>query len=603
MDKKKRTGFISLIVCLAVSVALAIGFEVMYSMTRYLPLCLFAILCLMPTVTYAPILLFRFRIPVEDVPTAPEAHEDPGGEDKDDDNKKSKKKKRRNASISGKLRRVLNALARFYNRHRSRAAVIVAIGANIALHVRFFIMLRRMTSLYTLNYVFLVAMLMIFIVLISIEKWCAHTADDESDEFLRAMNRNVRSSLILIRTALILVAVAIALKLVGIYDAQSILRIVLAVIWYYASVFTLISLAVAVIKKNVLTAPALHVPTPFSIGSRGFGLISYLEENTGITMRSLWSIHMVRKLIPYTLAAIAIVLWLSTGIVQVESYERAVVYRFGHLSENTLDAGIHLTLPWPLDKVVKHNTETVKKMVIGYKSVEDGDNTWSGEHGTSEYRLLLGSIDELVSINLRIEYKISDVYKYVKSSAAPDKILEAETYHLVTDETIHTDLDTLLSIDRSAFASSFRTELSERIAEYDTGIEIVSVVLESIHPPIDVADVYHGIVSAEIQAEKLILDAEAYAAKTVTNAEAQSYRDVSAANAENHSKIAAAQSAVAEFMAGVEADKAHPDSYRYYKYMSAITKAYGSARLVIVGDGIDSSNIYFGSLDKLGTNQ
>ena len=31
--------------------------------------------------------------------------------------------------------------------------------------------------------------------------------------------------------------------------------------------------------------------------------------------------------------------------------------------------------------------------------------------------------------------------------------------------------------------------------------------------------------------------------------------------------------------------------------MNAIEKAYGSSKLVIVGEGIDSSNIYFGNLN------
>ena len=46
-------------------------------------------------------------------------------------------------------------------------------------------------------------------------------------------------------------------------------------------------------------------------------------------------------------------------------------------------------------------------------------------------------------------------------------------------------------------------------------------------------------------------------------------------------------------MAGVAADSKYSDAYRYYKYMKAISEAYGGARLVIVGKGIDSSNIYF----------
>lgn len=599
MDKRKSSGTIPLLICIAVLVACQIGAEVLYTATKYLPFCLFGLICLMPALTLFSVILFRFEIPLKEKREAStDVDESP-----DVESKRRKGLRRTASGIGGALAGAFRACAKFYNKRRTVIASAVALAINVILQIRFFVMLMRMTSIYTLSYAYLIAVIVVFIVLLSVEKWTAHISEDGRDEFFTAMKKNIRSVLILIRTALLLLGVCMVLKLLGVYDAQSILRIVLAVFWYYTSLFMIASFAVALIKKTLFVSPAFNIPTPFSIGSSGFGLIAYLEENTGITMRSLWSIRMIKGLIPYTLLAIGMVFWLSTGIVQVEAYEHAAVYRFGYLSEDPLEPGLHLTLPWPLDKVEKYDTETVKKLVIGYKSVEDSDNTWSGEHGTSEYRLLLGSVDELVSINLRIEYKISDLYKYVKSSASPDKLLEAQTYNLVTSKTMHTDLETLLTIDRNAFSSQFRQELIEQIKVYDTGIEIVSVVLESIHPPIDVADVYQGIVSAEIDAERIILEAEAYATTTVTKAEAQSYKDISQANADKYSKVADAEAAVAEFMAGVEADKAYPDSYRYYKYMSAITKAYGSAKLVIVGDGIDSSNIYFGNIGQIATVQ
>jgi hypothetical protein len=94
----------------------------------------------------------------------------------------------------------------------------------------------------------------------------------------------------------------------------------------------------------------------------------------------------------------------------------------------------------------------------------------------------------------------------------------------------------------------------------------------------------------------MILMAQGYAAKTVAGAESSKNGTVSAAQIDYVTKLANAKAEVAEFMAGVEADKAYPSSYRYYKYLAAIGEAYGNAKLVIVGEGIDSSNIYFGSI-------
>ena len=138
--------------------------------------------------------------------------------------------------------------------------------------------------------------------------------------------------------------------------------------------------------------------------------------------------------------------------------------------------------------------------------------------------------------------------------------------------------------------------MTERMETYDLGLDIVSVVLESIHPPIEIASVYQEIVSAGIRAEQYILDAEATAAVTRANAEKDRDTSINSANAEKSTAVAAARSEVSEFIAATKADSTYPDAYRYRKYLDAIGKAYGGARLVIVGEGVDSSKIYFGSV-------
>jgi regulator of protease activity HflC (stomatin/prohibitin superfamily) len=305
---------------------------------------------------------------------------------------------------------------------------------------------------------------------------------------------------------------------------------------------------------------------------------------------------LIKKIVPFALAFSALVLWLSTGIVQIESYQQGALYRLGNLESDSLSPGMHLTLPWPLDRVEIYDTETVNEITIGYLATDATDNLWTEAHGNNEYKLLLGGGNELVSINLRIEYKIGDLGRFLKCSSSPAKLLESTAYETVTNKTINTDLDTLLATDRAEFSKSFEKELTKRIAKYNTGIEIVGVVIESIHPPVEVANIYQQIISAGIEAEKIVLDAQAQAGVTVSQAQSEHDRNINIATSESHKQIADAQSAVAEFTASVENDKNYGDGYRYYKYLEAIKKAYSGAKLIIVGDGIDSSSLYLGSV-------
>ncbi len=464
----------------------------------------------------------------------------------------------------------------------------------IGVIIRFSAVLRAAHMTATLAYWQLVTLVALFIVTIVLDKICKHA---KSEETLHTMLlRNARLFFALTRLILILIALPVALSMLQIYDIKTYAVFAVAALFFYAVAMILISLAARLIRRELATAPGIVILLPFlNADIKDLAILSFLEENTGITLRSLWSLKFIRSILPYSLIAAALIFWLSTGIVYVESHQEAAVYRFGHLQEETLDAGLHLTLPYPFDKVELYNTKTVSKVTIGYKSAENVDNVWTSEHGKDEYKLLLGSGNELVSINLRLEYRISDLHKYLSVSAAPEQIVQAKAYELITDRTINTDLETILSIDRESFANTFRAQLIEKVAELDVGIEIINVIAESIHPPVEVAQVYQDFIGAEIDAEAMILNAEASAIADVAYAEYYAHDLVNAANISYYQKIAAAEVEIAEFMAAVEASEQFPDEYTYYKYLEAICSAYSNARLVILGDGVDGSRLYFGT--------
>ncbi|MBQ3151588.1 MAG: protease modulator HflK [Clostridia bacterium] len=436
----------------------------------------------------------------------------------------------------------------------------------------------------------------ILVLLLIIEKFCKHS--ENNSDFVSAMLKNCSLFIKLLSFQCVITIICTLLCAYEVFDVHKYAAYLLAVLFFYYLIFTVISLVVIEIKKTYATEPFIKIAVPFSDEDQSFNFVSYLENSTGITMRSLWSVKYIKKIAPVTLLLTVLLLWISTGIVQIEPYQEAAVYRFGALRDKTLTPGIHLVLPYPIDKTEIYDTDTVKKMTVGYKASEPTDNIWTSSHGSDEYKLLLGNGDELVSINLRLEYKISDLKKYLKSASSPELILEALAYELVTDKTITTDLSTLLSADREAFAINFQKELIKEMSEYDMGIEIVCVILESIHPPVEIASVYQNIVSAEITAERYILEAEAQANVKIAQAQAQKDTAVNAANAENSTKVAAAKSSVAEFLASLEMFNKYPNSYKYQKYLAAVREAYGKANLVILSDDVDSSAIYFGSFNS-----
>jgi membrane protease subunit HflK len=595
--KRKFGGVVPIILSSAFMVAISVLMFVLYSTSKYLPYLLAALAVTLFIGVNLLLSLLGMQIPMKK-PCKKPCEQVSEAEDNENAKKSKKKLKGLLGTLVYALKMAAYGVVFAYNKIYRILQLVLFGGLFVFLELYFGMMLKRMTSVYVISLWQPVLFIVLLVVAVILDKWCKHVED--ASERSSALLGNLRVFFYLTKLILILVSVSSAIKLLNFGEIQKYIAYIITAIYYYASAMILVSVAVDIIRRELSTRPKITIPLPFASGdTKEFGVISFLEKNTGITMRGLWSMRLIKNVVPYSVIVVVLLFWISTGIVQVESYQEGAVYRLGKLTDDTLKPGIHMTLPYPIDKVELYDTETVNKMTIGYAAKEDTDNLWTGTHGTNEHKLLLGNGNELVSLNLRVEYKISDLQKYLRTSSNPASILESQAYALITDRIISTNLETLLSVDRDAFTESYTNELKERFAEYDVGLEVVSVVLESIHPPLEIAAIYQQVIGAEIEAEEMITRAQSKANVKITAAEAEKEASINAANAEYYQKKATAISDVAEFNASVEAANGNPEAYHYYKYLNAMAQAYGKSKLVIVGEGVDSSKIFFGNLGNV----
>lgn len=585
-----RVVVLASLVCLLAAAALM---AFLRYQTNYVPLLLLALFFALPAAINLLLL----------VPLPREGQKDASVASPDKQSETHTRRARALAFFKKQIRRLVRAICQ-------RRATLLACGIvllTVGINVFFWLTLKNASYTGRLTYFTVVLLAALFVLFIVFGKWCKHRMPDGEEEpatearYSAALLRNMQSAFALARLGVLLAAVTVMLALLGIYDFTKWLTVLFGVLFAYQTVFTFISLFVVLVRRELEVAPEVSAPAP-GVEGGDLGIVTYLEKNTGISMRSLWSIQMIKKAIPYAVLMSVLLLWGVTGVVMIESNQEGAHYRFGVLREETLAPGLHLTLPWPFDTVEVYDTGTVNKMTVGYITESDADNIWTEAHGGEEYRLLLGGGNELVSVNLRVMYRIKDLRAYLTNCSSPELLMSSASYEIITARTITSDLDAMLATDRVAFATDFAAALTEVLTEYQTGLEVVSVVLESIHPPVEIADAYQAMISAEIEAGQIILDAEAYAGERLAWAWIDYDSALAVANITKHESVAAARASVAEFMASVEADNAYSQEYRYYKYMQAITEAYSGAKLVIVGDGINEENIYIGNIGSA-TNQ
>jgi regulator of protease activity HflC (stomatin/prohibitin superfamily) len=386
----------------------------------------------------------------------------------------------------------------------------------------------------------------------------------------------------------------ISLIYAGLIAAASVLKINTLVIlpWVYcaASAYLIASLAVnitlTVLKGDVLSFdytlfPKLS-PTHDNAESQ--------TANWKVSLKSLYTIQYTLKILPGLALALVFVLFLSTAVFVVQPHQQAAVYHWGKLDRSSIkDAGLHLKFPWPIDKAEIYDVRRAASMQIGYESSGTANFLWTQRHDIGEYMLLLGNGNEMAAVNLKIIYVISDLYSYIKTCTNAEAVLSAATYNALMTRTINTTLDSFLSVDRNSFSASLLTELSQFCKSENLGFSVVQVIIESIHPPVDIADVYQKVVSASVDKTTAITKAQTYAGTKVIEAERKSKTAVDQAMESRYNRTGNAQKEAAVFYAATDAHGISPDSYELSKNLDVYEKIIKGKKMYVFSRGAESA--------------
>ena len=128
-------------------------------------------------------------------------------------------------------------------------------------------------------------------------------------------------------------------------------------------------------------------------GSRNNILASVLdsaERQLGIDLRSTWALTVVRQSLEPLALSLLLAGWLSTSLTVVGTQDQGLVERLGvPLGGDPLEPGLHIHLPWPIDRVYRIPVKRVQSLTVGHEGQEEGgpENVlWARQHAANETR-------------------------------------------------------------------------------------------------------------------------------------------------------------------------------------------------------------------------
>jgi len=153
--------------------------------------------------------------------------------------------------------------------------------------------------------------------------------------------------------------------------------------------------------------------------------------------------------------------------------------------------------------------------------------------------------------------------------------------------TINTTLDAFLSIDRSLLSASILDELTLFSTSEGLGLTPREVIIENIHPPIQVADVYRRVVTASVERNMIITNAQTWAEELLIGAEQERSVVLHTAMADRYDRVSTAQRDMAVYSALIEAYEVCPASSRLLMQLGAFETVIRGSRIYVFSPGME----------------
>lgn len=299
---------------------------------------------------------------------------------------------------------------------------------------------------------------------------------------------------------------------------------------------------------------------------------------------------------------ILLVVWALTGIYIVDPDEVGVVKRFGAFHRIT-ESGPHYHWPYPIESAVTPKVTQIRRVEVGLRSIGRSvqDNTPSDFRSVPEESLMLTGDENIVDVQFIVQYMIKDPVQYLFRVADQHQTVKNAAEAAMREVVGYNKIDSILTTDKSVIQNETRDLMQNILDLYQSGVRIVAVNLQDVHPPKEVVDAFKDVASAREDRSRIINEAEAYRNDILPKARGNAAVMVNQAEAYKESEIRKAKGESSRFLSVLEEYNKAKDVTRERLYLETMENIFSNDRLskIILSDDAMGSTVPFLPLDNL----
>lgn len=276
----------------------------------------------------------------------------------------------------------------------------------------------------------------------------------------------------------------------------------------------------------------------------------------------------------------------GSGWYQVGPNQAGVVLRFGEYNRTTLP-GLHFKLPTPIETVLLPEVTTTNSITIG-----------NGPEGQ-----MLTRDENIVDIDFAVQWRVDTSYPdgvrdYLFNVRRPENTVRAVAESAMREVIGTSDLQFIITEGRGEVSQRTRELVQETLNEYQAGIQILQINLQTAQPPASVIDAFREVDVAEQDAERVQLEATAHANRVIPAARGIAAQLTQSAQAYRDSVIAQAQGDADRFVAIYNEYAQAPEVTRQRMYLETMERVFARSDLLVL-DG-EAGALPYLPLNELG---
>ncbi len=271
---------------------------------------------------------------------------------------------------------------------------------------------------------------------------------------------------------------------------------------------------------------------------------------------------------PKIVFVILFILWLMSGFYIVNPDQVGVVKRFGAYNRTT-GPGPHFHLPYPIETVQTPSVTEIKRVEIGFRSsyFANGINTY---RPVPKESLMLTGDENIVDVQFIVQYRIKDARAYLFNISNPFKTVKDAAEAAMRAVIGNNQINAVLTTQKFAIQQKTMKLLQHILDTYDSGVQVVAVKLQDVHPPKQVLDAFKDVASAREDKSRYINQAMAYRNEVIPRARGQASLILNDAQAYKGTKIRQAQGDTSRFLSLLKEYKKAPAVTRRRLYLETM---------------------------------